>query len=134
NGPPRFRGGDTLVIEVEPRDEEPDARREAEAEETLGFRERLADGNPYELDRQGQLYLPGIPPIALGGLNIEEAKVRLEAEAALRPFEIEITRLPLDPIGIEALEPYGYDIFEEGDENFRPPRDIPVPANYVVGP
>ncbi|HEX6992801.1 MAG TPA: SLBB domain-containing protein [Gammaproteobacteria bacterium] len=134
NGPPRFRGGDTLVIEFEPRDEEPDARREAEAEETLEFQERLANGNPYELDRQGQLYLPGIPPIALGGLNIEEAKVRLEAEAALRPFEIEITRLPLDPIGIEALEPYGYDIFEEGDENFRPPRDIPVPANYVVGP
>ncbi len=98
------------------------------------FLDRLENGNPYELDGSGSLYLPGVPAIPLAGLNVDEATVRVQAETALRPFTIIVTFLPLEPVGIAALEPFGYDLFERSRRAFAPATDIPVPADYVIGP
>jgi protein involved in polysaccharide export with SLBB domain len=123
---PKFSAGDTLVIEFEP--------REDDAAPTE-FLERLEDGNPYRLDDSGRLYLPGVPAMELAGLDVDQATIRVRAERQLRPFDVVITRLPLDPIGTDALEPFGYDLFgDDVPSTFAPATDIPVPVDYVIGP
>ena len=74
------------------------------------------------------------PAIPLAGLDVDQATVRVQAETALRPFTIIVTFLPLEPVGIAALEPFGYDLFERSRRAFAPDTDIPVPADYVIGP
>lgn len=137
-GPKRLEPGDTLVIEFKIPDSSGDALAspppEDEQQRLREMRERLADGNPYKLDSNGQLYLPGIPAIELAGLDIDEAKVRLKAERGLRPFELTLTYLPLEPIGPEGLQPFGYDLFNAGPSTFKPDTAVPVPPDYVVGP
>ena len=122
--------------EFEPRSDDPRASpRTAEEQQQLDeFLDRLEEANPYQLDGAGQLYLPGVPAIPLAGLNVDEATVRVQAETALRPFTIIVTFLPLEPVGIAALEPFGYDLFERSRRAFAPDTDIPVPADYVIGP
>jgi protein involved in polysaccharide export with SLBB domain len=135
-GEPRLKPRDTLVIEFQRRQDDPRAAARAAAAEgeILEFLERLEDGNPYELDAAGRLYLPGVPGIPLAGLNVDEATVRIQAEPALRPFTIIVTFLPLTPVGIDALEPFGYDLFERSRRAFSADTSIPVPADYVIGP
>jgi protein involved in polysaccharide export with SLBB domain len=130
----RFAGGDTVVIQFVSRAETANA---AETEASVAgreFRQRLANANPYELDRFGVLYLPGVPAIPLAGLNVEEATIRVAAEPFLSDFLITMTRLPLSPVGLEALKPFGYEIFEGVPSAFAPATDIPVPFDYVIGP
>src|SRR5690606_11117683 len=55
--------------------------------------------NPYQVDRNGQLYLPGFAPIALSGLTEQQATQRLSLEPALRELDIRLTRLPLSQTG-----------------------------------
>lgn len=133
---PRLRPRDSLVIEFEQREDDVAAllRTPDEQEQLDEFQERLAKGNPYQLDGTGMLYLPGVPAIALAGLDVDEATVRVQAETALKPFTVILTFLPLEPVGTAALEPFGYDLFERGPNAFEPATDIPVPADYVVGP
>jgi protein involved in polysaccharide export with SLBB domain len=119
--------GNTLVVEFTRRSSEEDAALDA-------FRDRLRDGNPYELDRSGRLYLPGIPAIALSGLNVEQATTRLRAERDLRPFNLSVTLLPLDPLDTAALKPFGYDLFRDPPSTYAPATNIPVPVDYVIGP
>jgi polysaccharide biosynthesis/export protein len=127
---PRFGPRDTLVMRFEPR-EGPAVAQDPLGERALFF-ERLANGNPYELDALGTLYLPGVPPIALAGLNVEEATVRAEAEPLLRPYTVTITYLPLKRA--PKIEPFGYDLFERAPSTFAPVTDIAVPVDYVLGP
>jgi protein involved in polysaccharide export with SLBB domain len=122
----RLRPRDTLVLRFE-------LTGEANLD-TPGFQERLAKGNPYALDNSGMLYLPGVPAIALAGLNVDEATVRVQAEPALAPFTVTLTFLPLEPVGTAALKPFGYDLFERPARSFAPVTDIPVPVDYVLGP
>jgi protein involved in polysaccharide export with SLBB domain len=130
---PRLKPDDTLVLEFTPRPNVPPAP---------DFQDRLAKGNPYQLDGEGQLLLPGVSAISLAGLTVEEATVRVTAEPSLRPFTVVLTLLPLEPVGTKALKPFGYDLFEQrrttatrtGASSFLPPTDIPVPVDYVVGP
>jgi protein involved in polysaccharide export with SLBB domain len=133
---PRLEPGDTIVIRFEPREDDPRAAlRTAEEQRQLDeFLERLEDANPYQLDDTGSLYLPGVPAMPVAGLNVDEATVRVQAETALRPFTVIVTFLPLKPVGVEALEPFGYDLFERSRRAFTPDTDIPVPADYVIGP
>jgi polysaccharide biosynthesis/export protein len=133
---PRFQPQDTLVIEFAPRTFDPPLPpRPADEQQRIDdFQERLAKGNPYQLDGRGDLLLPGVQPIALAGLNVDQATVRLSAETSLRPFTVVLTRLPLEPIGTEALEPFGYDLFKRVPSTFAPATDIPVPVDYVIGP
>jgi protein involved in polysaccharide export with SLBB domain len=121
---PRFGPRDTLVLQFEP-------RQELLAVQNPFF-ERLANSNPYELDAAGTLYLPGVPPIELAGLNVAEATVRVQAEPLLRPYTVTITYLPLTRA--PRVEPFGYDLFERVPSTFAPVTDIPVPVDYVIGP
>ena len=94
----------------------------------------IRERNPYVLDRDGVLQLPGLRPIPLAGLTDEEASSRLKAEPALLKLGIEVKRLPLERSGSEALKPFGYDLFDERVSTFAPGSDVPVPSNYIVGP
>lgn len=106
-------------------------------EELLRLDELIAivqKGNPYVLDRNAQLNLPGFAPMALGGLTEELATQRLSVEPVLLPLEVRVTRLPLARTGVAGLKPFGYDLFEDAPSTFSPVTDVPVPADYVMGP
>ncbi len=75
------------------------------------LRERVLRRNPYKLDKWGILNVPELGPIPLAGLTAEEATQRLTAELSLEDFIVGVTRLPLKPMGTEALKPFGYDLF-----------------------
>ena len=107
---------------------------ELEAEENRAMLERLAAANPYELDVNGFLNLPGVASIRLQGLNVEEAMIRIRAEPALVWLQPIVTFLPLEPFGVESLEPFGYDLFSGVPTTFAPATDVPVPSEYVMGP
>jgi protein involved in polysaccharide export with SLBB domain len=127
---PRLRPRSTLVLEFAVRADAPSVGA-AEEERRNEFRNRLARGNPYELDGAGLLYLPGVPAIALAGLDVNEATVRVRTEPQLSSFEVTLTFLPLEP----QLRPYGYELFRADDMRFaQNTLDVPVPADYVIGP
>jgi len=90
--------------------------------------------NPYRLDRSGNLNLPGIAPIQLGGLSEQQAVQRLSVEPSLLQLDVSLARLPVEKVGLEGLKPFGYDLFERAPSTFSPVTDVPVPADYVVGP
>lgn len=89
--------------------------------------------NPYTLDQDAQLNLPGFPPIKLRGLTDEQAAQRLSAEPELLPFTVRLLRLPLGRTGIAELKPFGYDLFSSAASTYSPVTDVPVPADYVIG-
>lgn len=90
--------------------------------------------NPYRLDSNGALLLPGIPPVPLAGLSDDLASRRVAAEPAFQYLQISLIRLPLRKTGEEALKPFGYDLFDNSINSFLPALNTPVPADYVVGP
>jgi protein involved in polysaccharide export with SLBB domain len=90
--------------------------------------------NPYQLSREGALMLPGFAPISLAGLTERLATLRLGSEPALRDLFIRITKLPLTRQGPTALKPFGYDLFDRAISTFAPATNVPVPAEYVIGP
>jgi polysaccharide export outer membrane protein len=109
-------------------------RTEEELVRLEDLRNRVLRRNPYKLDKWGILNVPELGPIPLGGLTVEEATRRLQAEMTLQDFLVEVTRLPLKPFGTESLKPFGYDLFAGSPSTFAPVSDIPIPAEYVVGP
>lgn len=133
---PRLKPRDTLVLQFERSTNVADGvvLTPDQIKARDEFQERLAKGNPYSLDGSGLLYLPGVPTIALAGLNVDEATVRVGAEPALKPFNVVLTFLPLEPVGTAALKPFGYDLFGRPRGAFAPPSDLPVPVDYVLGP
>jgi polysaccharide export outer membrane protein len=90
--------------------------------------------NPYQLSHDGVLFMPGFAPIPMGGLTEQLASMRLGVEPALRDLYIKVTKLPLIKTGPAALKPFGYDLFEQQVSSFAPITNIPVPAEYIVGP
>lgn len=98
------------------------------------FRERVLRRNPYKLDKWGILNVAELGPIPLAGLTPEEATQRIAAELSLKDFIVSLTRLPLRPLGAQALQPFGYDLFAGVPSTFAPATDVPVPSEYVVGP
>lgn len=116
-------------------DEQRRLQRTAEELDRLAdFRTRVLRRNPYRLDKWGILNVPELGPIPLAGLTVEEATERLTAEVRLEDFIVRVTRLPLRPLGADALKPFGYDLFEGMPSTFAPATDVPVPSEYVVGP
>lgn len=136
NSVPRLTPRDTLVIQFEPRQDDPRAilRSPEEQQRATQFLDRLEKGNPYQLDDTGLLYLPGVPAIPLAGLDVDQTTVRIQAEPALRPFSLIVTFLPLEPVGTAALKPFGYDLFERRSRALASDSNIPAPADYVLGP
>ncbi|TLY91148.1 MAG: hypothetical protein E6K40_15605, partial [Gammaproteobacteria bacterium] len=90
--------------------------------------------NPYQLSRDGVLALPGFAPVPLAGLTEQLATLRLGVEPALRDLYIRVTKLPLNKVGRAALKPFGYDLFDRVISTFAPATNVPVPADYIVGP
>ncbi len=133
-GPPVFGAFDTLVLEVSDRVTDAPTLSEAVQEGRNALRQRLLNGNPYQLDALGRLALPGVGDIALAGLTERQASLRLAAEPSLSLLSISVSRLPLEPMGVEALEPFGYEIFQADSERLRPNRAVPVAADYIIGP
>jgi polysaccharide export outer membrane protein len=88
----------------------------------------------YELDHAGILALPGLPSIPLLGLTADQIEQRLGAEPALSVFDIGVTILESKSTGVDALQPFGYDLFEAGGDGFEPVMTGPVPPDYVLGP
>lgn len=136
-----LKAGDTVVIEFALREDMTPsgqaAATNANSDDEIDlaeFLERLQDGNPYQLDTTGRLYLPGVPAIELAGLDVDQATTRISAARELRPFMVSFTYLPLEPVGTASLEPFGYDLFQNSPTTFAPVTNIPVPVDYVIGP
>jgi protein involved in polysaccharide export with SLBB domain len=109
-------------------------RTEQEEEALNELRQRLLDRNPYKLDPMGGLSLPGVGTISLAGLTEEQATKRLVTDPALRDLRLILTLLPLARQDVEALKPFGYDLFSALPTTFAPATDVPVPSEYVIGP
>jgi polysaccharide biosynthesis/export protein len=90
--------------------------------------------NPYQLTADGVLSLPGFEGIRLAGLTDVQATLRLELDPALRGLYFRVTKLPLAKTGVEGLEPFGYDLFSNAPSTFAPVTNVPLPADYVLGP
>ena len=78
--------------------------------------------------------MPELGSIAIAGLTELQAEQRLSVAPQLKEFRVDIIRLPLERLGEEALKPFGYDLFAGIPTTFAPATDVPVPAEYVVGP
>jgi polysaccharide export outer membrane protein len=109
-------------------------RSDEELHRLEDFRERVLRRNPYQLDKSGILNVPELGPIPLSGLTDEQATQRLGAELRLKDYIVLVTRMPLRRVGSQALKPFGYDLFAGMPSTFAPATDVPVPAEYVVGP
>ncbi len=133
-GPPIFAAGDTLVLSADIRETDRPAEPASVREAREALRQRLLARNPYRLDALGRLALAGVGEIGLAGLTEEQATLRLAAEPSLSGLEIVVNRLPLEPVGVEALEPFGYELFERDPARLKPNEAIPVAADYLVGP
>ena len=90
--------------------------------------------NPYQLDTTGALLLPGFDPIVLAGLDPAQATHRLSLLATFYKLDVKVSRLPVRKLGVAGLKPFGYDLFKGTSTTFAPFTDVPVPADYVVGP
>ena len=134
-------------------DEEEDLRAEPRSRLVIGFQysdlltetelreleedpivTRIVGTHYYELDEFGVLTIQGLGSVPLLGLAEDDIQRRLEAESLLAGFDIDVRILEQELIGIEALQPFGYDIFEPRDTTLAPPTTGPVPGDYVLGP
>jgi len=154
---PRIRGNDTVLINarlrrddlvippvdvakptvVVPRVEKTQQAKQQTPEEKErldALLERVQRGNPYKLEPSGVLRIAGVAPIPLAGLTEKQATERLNLDPALRDLDLTVTLLPLTKLDTEALKPFGYDLFAGSPTTFAPVIDVPVPAEYVVGP
>jgi protein involved in polysaccharide export with SLBB domain len=131
NAPPEQRQSDPGADEQAPDMLERTIEETSRLEE---FRERILRKNPYILDRWGILNIPDLGPIPMGGLTADEATQRLSAELRLSDFIVTVAHLPLKPLRAQSLKPFGYDLFAGITSTFAPATDVPVPAEYVVGP
>jgi len=96
--------------------------------------QKLIGSHLFVLDDSGVLSLQGLELIPLLGLSEADIGRRLQAEPYLSLFDIDARILGQTPIGVEALEPFGYDIFAPRDSSFDSPSSGPVPADYILGP
>lgn len=117
-----------------------DLKEDLEREQLFEFErdealQRIEGSHYYELDDAGVLDLPGLSSTPLLGLTAEQLELRLRAVAALNIFEITATILESTTTGVDALKPFGYDLFEAKDGGgFEPVTTGPVPADYILGP
>lgn len=95
---------------------------------------RLIGSHLFVLDDAGVLTIDGLDEIPLLGLAEADIERRLQAESSLSMFEIDVSILGQKPTGLEALEPFGYDVFTSQDGALDPPTSGPVPPDYVLGP
>ena len=131
-GEPQSQGGSRLIINLY---QKPLLSREdmllLEDDAAL---QGVQGSHYYELDESGVLTLPGLPSIPLLGLTAEAIQQRLGAEPSLNFFDVTVSILDSRLVGAEALEPFGYGVFEPTLTGFEPVISGPVPPDYVLGP
>ena len=129
---PRLKAGDTVLVkfrrQLPPEDTKPapsfagDTRKKEE--------KKVPQQRIFVLDQFGSILLDGAGKIAVQGLSELEAAERVQAEAAFQGVEVSVKLLPVEQL----LKPFGYELFVPQARKFTPATDIPVPADYVVGP
>ncbi len=133
-----IRGGDTLIVSFRERElEESGVGTTTRGRQPEHEALRLEVDPPvrlFKLDEEGVLDFPPVGRIPLAGLDEEQAAARLMVEPLLADYEIQVQRLPLEPVGAEALRPFGYDFFERRLPVEVEPPPTTVPADYLVGP
>jgi polysaccharide biosynthesis/export protein len=131
--PPRVeRVGEGLPPLVVPAEPGP-VLEPAKREELQKLIDLVRKGNPYLLDRNGALQLPGFEPVMLAGLNDSQAKRRVAAIPAFTLLNVGVTRLPIKKSGAAGLKAFGYDLFEQSAVTFAPGNNVPVPSDYIIG-
>jgi protein involved in polysaccharide export with SLBB domain len=129
---PRAQAGSRLVIDLIPdvflQEHE---IREIEEDPVL---QRIAGSRYFELDDEAVLRLPGLSQIPLLGLTAEQIERRLGAEPELYPFTVTVTILDSEFADADAIQEFGYEIFESEGIGFEPVMTGPVPPDYVLGP
>ena len=99
------------------------------------FLKKLLGSHYLTLDDSGVLFLEGLEGIPLLGLTEDDISLRLMAEPVLSLFSIEARILNQEPIGIEALKPFGYEVFNPDNSILQDEANNgPAPSNYVLGP
>ncbi|HFE38925.1 MAG TPA: hypothetical protein ENK06_10995, partial [Gammaproteobacteria bacterium] len=88
----------------------------------------------FELNRRGEIEIPGIGRIPLAGLTEKEAAARIALEPLLANYKIRVLKLPVQQFGVSELKPFGYDLFKQMPEQMAPDSSMPVPGDYIVGP
>ena len=141
----RVKRGSTLIVQVSVRErkngtaprmagDEVVVRTPEEEQILQDRRDRIANGNPYQLDDEARLSLPFLPPMPLGGLTDKQIAQRLNADPRLADLRFAIAILPVKAVGADALKPFGYDLFEQDEERFAPAKEGATPADYLLGP
>jgi protein involved in polysaccharide export with SLBB domain len=125
-------GGSRLVINLTPKEDLTSAQNRL-LQQDLAL-QRIQGSHYYELDEAGTLILPGLPSVPLLGLTGEAIQQRLGAEPSLSLFDVDVNLLDTESIGADALEPFGYGVFESIASRFEPITTGPVPPDYVLGP
>lgn len=131
---PVMQPEDTVLVRVAVAQGRAGQLSSGELDRLNGLVELIQSRNPYQLDRNAQLNLPGFAPMPLRGLTAEEATQRLSLEPTLLLLNVSLSRLPLVRSGEAGLKPFGYDLFDNAPSTFSPVTDVPVPADYVIGP
>lgn len=144
----RLQSGDTLLISFMPVEKSPaDSKSESELQATLSTEEKKAQQEQlaarqklrqaqlptdpvFVLDHSGAVTIPNVGRFVLAGLSETESAERLRADPAFQGLQVRVKRLPLEP----ELKRFGHDLFSGVPTTFAPAVDIPVPADYVVGP
>ncbi|MDH3578250.1 MAG: SLBB domain-containing protein [Gammaproteobacteria bacterium] len=129
---PRAEGRSRLVLNFTPSKSLSAAQRRSLAQDAA--LQDLTGSRLFILDDSGVLTLPGLEPIPLLGLNEADINRRLGAEPYLSVFNINARILGQTLTGIEALKPFGYDVFESRTATLAAPASGPVPPDYVLGP
>jgi protein involved in polysaccharide export with SLBB domain len=129
---PEAEGGSRLVIDFYPKFDLDESQMDTLRNDSA--LQRVEGSRYYELDESGILVLPGLPSVPLLGLTADAIEQRLGAEPALDMFDITVTILDVESIGADALESFGYDVFEPAMSGFAPVTTGPVPPDYVLGP
>ncbi len=125
--PPRLKAGDTILIRFQRAQPEPG---NAATPENATPQINIPAQKLLVLDQFGAITLEKAGRIVLKGLNETEAADRIGAEPSLRGLQVTVKLLPIE----EPLKSFGYDLFSGVPRTFAPATDIPIPADYVVGP
>jgi len=96
--------------------------------------QKLVGSHHFVLDDFGVLSVRGLERIPLLGLTETDINRRLSAERYLSLFDVDARILGQELIGVEALKPFGYDVFEPREGSMAAPSSGPVPPDYVLGP
>lgn len=129
---PEVQGGSRLIIDLNPKPGL--APQETTMLQDDAALRRIRGSHYYELNESGVLLLPGLSKIPLLGLTAEAIEQRLRAEPSLELFNVSVSILDEKSIGTDALEPFGYDVFESTSYGYAPVTTGPVPTDYVLGP